>query len=162
MPPPTCVSSNTQWVVWIYSPAAILPLNIMTCSANLPITTFQTGQKGGAIHKMLCHPSEKVPYQSQAVYLSLGTFHLNFRKCLKASFIIQCMHPHHVMAYITHELKGIKRAILGLTCFGHFLNRNIKFLGHVAQNREDGKASQDAGDSIAHSDYECIPKEQRI
>lgn len=42
------------------------------------------------------------------------------------------------------------------TCFGNLAHRYIQLLRHVAQHREDGEASQDAGDGVAQSDNEGV------
>ena len=54
-----------------------------------------------------------------------------------------------------------KGSSFGLTCFCHLVNRDPKFLGHVSQNREDGKPCQDAGDGIAQGHYEGVPIEEK-
>lgn len=42
------------------------------------------------------------------------------------------------------------------TCFGHLVHGHTQLLRHVAQHREDSKASQDASDGIAQSDNEGV------
>lgn len=53
------------------------------------------------------------------------------------------------------------RSLFGLTCFGHLVDRDPELLGHVSQNREDGKPRQNAGDGIAQGDYEGVPTEEK-
>lgn len=43
------------------------------------------------------------------------------------------------------------------TCFGDLVHRHTQLLRHVAQHREDGEASQDAGDGIAQGDDKGVP-----
>lgn len=43
-----------------------------------------------------------------------------------------------------------------MACFGHLVHGHTQLLRHVAQHREDSKASQDASDGIAQSDNEGV------
>lgn len=53
------------------------------------------------------------------------------------------------------------RSLFDLTCFGHLVDGDPELLGHVSQNREDGKPRQNAGDGIAQGDYEGVPTEKK-